>query len=429
MKELEQLIGQLEQTQWWTMSQLHELQERSLVPLIKHHAKNSSHFSMRLAAQGLTPNSVLTLEGLKRLKTFGKREIQAAGGNFAAKAVPPNHLPLGEAQTSGSTGQPVKLPKGRLTTLYWNAHVIRDHQWWNRDYKGKLASIRANFNEHMEADTWGGPVAALYGSGTAMALPAVMNVGQQLEYLEEFQPNIIIVHAGILTGFVAEWERKGFTLHELKHVKNVGDTVHDTLRERLRAVSGLEIEDNYSCSEVGSIAMQCPTSGLFHIMHENLIVEILNADGTPTSVGDVGRVVVTDLYNSAAPVIRYDTGDHAEVGPECTCGRHGFTLKRILGRDRGLFIRPDGSKFWPQASQYKMSKFVKLLQWQIIQHAVDDVEYKMVVETAPTAEQKVAMEKVLGDSMGFPGQVRVTIYEGSIPTPNGKYEETICLIK
>jgi hypothetical protein len=76
-----------------------------------------------------------------------------------------------------------------------------------------------------------------------------------------------------------------------------------------------------------------------------------------------------------------------------------------------------------------MSKFVKLLQWQIIQHAIDDVEYKMVVEAAPSAEQKADMERILGDAMGFPGQVRVTIYDGSIPTPNGKYEETICLIK
>jgi phenylacetate-CoA ligase len=429
MKDLKQLIAQLEKSQWWPMSQLEKLQEQSLIPLINHHAKNSSHFSDRLAAQGLTPASVVTLKGLKRLTPFGKREIQAAGGDFAAKSIPENHLPLGEGQTSGSTGQPIKLPKGRLTTLYWQAHVIRDHQWWGREYTGKLASIRAGFTESFELDTWGGPVAALYGSGPGIGLPAVMNVAEQLEHLEKFQPNIIIVHAGILTGFVAEWERKGFSLPKLKHVKNVGDTVHNNLRERLRAVAGLEIEDNYSCSEVGSIAIQCPASGLFHIMHENLIVEILNEDGTPTVEGDVGRVVVTDLYNSAAPMIRYDLGDHAEVGPECTCGRHGPTLKRILGRDRGLFTRADGSRFWPQAHQYKMSKFVKLLQWQIVQHKIDDIEYKMVVETAPTPDQKSAMEEVLGNAMGFPGQVRITIFEDAIPTANGKYEETICLIK
>jgi hypothetical protein len=53
----------------------------------------------------------------------------------------------------------------------------------------------------------------------------------------------------------------------------------------------------------------------------------------------------------------------------------------------------------------------------------------MVVETRPTAEQQAEMEQILGDSMGFPGQVRITIFEDTIPTPNGKYEETICLIK
>ena len=47
MTELEQLIAQLEKSQWWTVEELQKLQERSLVPLIKHHAKNSSHFSTR----------------------------------------------------------------------------------------------------------------------------------------------------------------------------------------------------------------------------------------------------------------------------------------------------------------------------------------------------------------------------------------------
>lgn len=429
MNELEQLIAHLDETQWWTIEQLEKLQERNLLPLIKHHAKNSSHFSMRLAAQGLTPNSVMSLKGLKRLKPFGKKEIQATKGNFAAKSVPQNHLPLSEVQTSGSTGQPVKLTKGRLTTLYWQAHAIRDHQWYSRDYKGKLASIRANYNERIEAESWGAPVATLYGSGPAMALPVAMNVDEQLTYLEKFQPNIMIVHAGVLTGFVSEWERKGFSLSELKHVKNVGDTVHDSLRERLRSLTGLEIEDNYSCSEVGSIAIQCPSSGLYHIMCENLIVEILNNDGTPTQPGNIGRVVVTDLFNSAAPVIRYDIGDHAEVGEACSCGRHLPTLKRIMGRDRGLFIRADGSKFWPMAHQYKLEKVVKLLQWQIIQHAIDDIEYRMVTQEPVTKDQHAAIEELLGNAMGFPGQVRVTIFEGAIPTPNGKYEETICLIK
>jgi len=429
MNELENLIKQLDESQWWELDKLQKLQERQLLPLVKHHAKNTPHFNMRLAANGLTPNSLLSLQGLKRLPPFTKRDIQKAGGDFATKNIPKNHLPLGEAQTSGSTGTPVKLPKGRLTTLFWQAHVIRDHQWYNRDYSGKLASIRAGFTEYLEADTWGGPVPILYGSGPAIALPVSMTIGKQLEHLDKFQPNIMIVHSGVLTGFVSEWERKGFSLSELKHVKNVGETVHDSLRERLRAVAGLEIEDNYSCSEVGSIAIQCPISGLFHIMCENLIVEILNEDGSPTLPGEIGRVVVTDLYNSAAPMIRYDVGDHAEVGEPCTCGRHTPTLKRIMGRNRRLFIRADGSKFWPQAHQFKLSKFTKVLQWQIIQHSINDIEYKMVTAQEITEEQRTSMEKLLGDVMGFPDQVRVSRYADSIPTPNGKYEETICLIK
>jgi phenylacetate-CoA ligase len=175
--------------------------------------------------------------------------------------------------------------------------------------------------------------------------------------------------------------------------------------------------------------MECPESGLLHVMEENLIVEVLDADGKDCKPGEIGRVVITDLFNSAAPIIRYDIGDYAEVGEPCTCGRHLLTLKKVLGRERNLLKRADGSTFWPLAAQRKVAKIVEMSQWQIIQHAIDDVEYRMVTENELTAEQETELNIMLGESLGFPGQVRVTRFAKELPLFNGKYEESICLVK
>jgi phenylacetate-CoA ligase len=429
MKEaIAALVGELYKSQHFSIDQLHNIQESQLANIVKYHAQHSTHFAARLTAQQLNANSIITLTNLKKLRPIGKKDIQQAGDNFNIKDVPQAHHPIGKAESSGSTGQPVTINKSNLCNLFWNAHTVRDHQWYNRDYTGKLTSIRATNRNHIKADNWGGPVHMLYGTGPGQGLPVFMDIQEQLKYLEEFQPNILIVHAGVLAGMVTEWERTGYTLTELKHLKNIGDTLHDDTRQRFKALSGLTIEDNYSSSEVGCIAIQCPEGGLFHTMAENLIVEIINEDGTDCQPGEVGRVVVTDLFNAAAPIIRYDIGDYAEVGHACTCGRHLPTLKRILGRERGLFKRPDGSRFWPSGGQYLAARVVKIKQWQIIQHSFDDIEYKIVTDHPLTLEQHDQLLEIFRKNLRFEC-IRITEYRDRIPLRNGKNEETICLIE
>jgi phenylacetate-coenzyme A ligase PaaK-like adenylate-forming protein len=62
-------------------------------------------------------------------------------------------------------------------------------------------------------------------------------------------------------------------------------------------------------------------------------VEVLDEEGRPCAPGETGRVVATSLNNFAMPLIRYETGDTAEVGAPCPCGRGLPVLTRIMGRD------------------------------------------------------------------------------------------------
>ena len=428
MKEqLEYLVQHLDKTQWWTLSKLEFAQQKELANVVKHHAAYTPQFKQRLQAQGLTPADISTLAGLTKLKPFTKRDIQTAGDDFNARVVPSSHLPVSIAQSSGSTGQPVTVKRTNISELFWGALAIRDHQWYGRDYTGKLTAIRV-LQEYKELEQWGPPVSVLYGSGRAQGIPVSTDIKEQVRLLNEVQPNIIIVHAGALAAIVEVWAREGYALTELEHIKNVGDTVRQPLRDRVRAVTGLEIEDNYSSSEVGCIAIQCPTSGLYHIMSESLIVEILKEDGTACKEGEVGRVVVTDLYNAASPLIRYDLGDHAEVSAACTCGRHLPTIKRVLGRDRNLLIRPDGSKVWPPGGRKTLEKY-DVTQWQVVQYAVDDLEYRIVRDNPLTVEQHRDMTAAVNDMLKFPGTIRL-VEMTEIPLgKSGKYEESICLIK
>jgi phenylacetate-CoA ligase len=422
----------LEQSQWWTKQQLEEAQETYLKRIVLHHAAQSPWFKQRLKDLKIPAMNLFTLAGLKSLPPMTKRDIQNAKDSFFARTVPPQHKPVGDISTSGSTGEPISVKKTFLDDIIWNAITLREHSWYQRDFNGKLAAIKAGIKKDVVSEGgWGQPVSYLFKSGAALGIPVFYSVEEQLKMLNDFQPDIMIVHAGVLMGFVNVWERDGnYSLQNLKHCRNVSDTVSEDLRIRFKAISGLNIEDNYSCSETGSIAMQCPASGLYHTMMETVIVEVLDKDGNDCQPGEVGRVVLTDLHNTGNPIIRYDIGDYAEVGEPCSCGRNHTTLKKILGRERNLLVTPDGIHFWPRAGRYALQKVVPVRQWQIVQTTVTDIEFRIVTDDPLTDEQKDKVAETFREALVYPFNISVVWYKDRIPPgPSGKFEESICLVK
>ena len=91
------------------------------------------------------------------------------------------------------------------------------------------------------------------------------------------------------------------------------------MSEGLDAIGKSEIEQafktkvfsRYSNVENGIIAQQTDKSFDYYFINSaSYYVEILEMDlDVPVLKGELGRIVVTDLFNDAMPFIRYDTGD------------------------------------------------------------------------------------------------------------------------
>ena len=426
---LASLIVHLNATERMPLEHIRVMQGHQLSLLVKHHYENTPSFKARLDYLGVDPNSLKSVESLKTLAPINKAYIQQQGTKLFCERVPEPHQPVGKATTSGSTGEPIAVARSMLCNVLWEAMAIRDHQWWQRSFDLKYFSIRATITKEVRHDNWGAPVSRLYRTAPSMGMNVTTDISQLMSKIREFKPGILMLHAGVLGEMVNTWETSGFDVPSLRHIKNVGDTVWPELRDRLRAVSGLEIEDNYSSSETGTIAIQCPHSGLLHTCEEALIVEILREDNTPCEAGETGRVVVTDLQNFASPMIRYNLADYAEVGGGCSCGRTLPTLKRIIGRERNIFVRPDGSKFWPRASMKEIPKILPVRQWQMVQHSVDHIEYRLVSDSTPDESQTQKIAELLHEALGFKPKVTVTVLNSPIPrTKSGKFEECISLV-
>ena len=119
-------------------------------------------------------------------------------------------------------------------------------------------------------------------------------------------------------------------------------------------------------------------------MAETVIVEVIGADGSPCREGEIGKVVVTDLHNFASPMIRYVLGDFAEMGGRCACGRGLPTLRRILGRERNLIVKADGTRHWPLVGFHQFDEVARIRQYQFVQHSLQAIEFKVVSDAELT---------------------------------------------
>ena len=422
------LVARLQASERLPPTQIEAAQGTQLARLAAHHARHSPAFRARLSAARLGRSALDSVAGLRALPPFSRRQLQDAGKDFAAAQLPRGHEPSGYVTTSGSTGEPVRMKKTAVCRHLWAACTIRDHLWHGRDFAGRMTSIRPTNPGYVEMEDWGFPVGEVFATGRAQAMPGTMSIEEQLAAIDQFQPEHLLCFPSNLKALADRWTaRPEGRPPSIRHLRTIGAMLSTDLRTRLVAMLSLPIEDNYSSQEAGIIALQCPAGELYHTMAESLVVEVLADDGRPCTEGEVGRIVVTDLHNFASPLFRYDIGDYAEVGGPCRCGRTLPTLRRVLGRKRNLLMKADGTRFLPRAGFETFHEIAPIQQYQVIQHALDDIEFKLVTVDPLTPGQELAFADTLRKALEYEGRIRVVQSREYLPdSVAGKYEDFIC---
>jgi phenylacetate-CoA ligase len=425
------LARQLEQTQWLDADALRSRQFGQVARTAGWLASHSPAFARRLSAAGLSADELGAPDKFVTLPVIDRRWFSEQA-DVDCKSVPRGHEPVGTNVTSGSTGEFIRVRRTKACQIFWLAMVLRDHGWRWTDFTVPLATVRAT-NPAIEAfPDWGPPVSWLFDTGPAHSLPINLPGDQLLARLAEIGTGNLVIYPNALGTLVDACEADGRRLDHLKAIRTVGEMVSDRLRQRTLDILGIEIADSYTCQEAGYIALQCPESGLYHLMSETLIVEILRPDGTACDEGEIGQVAITDIHNHATPIVRYALGDHAVVGGPCPCGRGLPTLRRIVGRSRNLVRLPDGERVWPSLGGFGAEGYLHvlpILQFQVRQTELDLLEVHLVTKRPLTAAEEQLLVDRTRQSLGHPFRLEIRYFEGRLPLPpSGKFEDFICLV-
>ena len=419
---LASLINSLEQTQFLESSALKDCQQQQLEILIKHAAQHSAYFANRVRKSGAQLKDLMREDRWPEIGLLARRELQANEERMRCVDVPARHQPFNFGVTSGSTGEPVKVLRTGLNRLFWMAMTMRDHAWNKRDFSLRSTSVRASIPRLSFLDDWGPPASLLKKTGRSQGIPITAGAAQQAEWINQFGPSYLMHYPNSLAALVDYCEDHAILLNSLRQIRSMGETLSSELRMRVKKILNAEITDTYSSNEIGVIAIECPVSGMYHVMAENLMVEIVNARGGACQPGEIGKVrALTDLHNFATPIVRYDIGDYAEVGGSCPCGRGLPTLKRIVGRERNLVVKPDGSRHWPLVGFAEYRDIAPVTQYQLVQRDMENIEFRLVAPRILTRVEEAGLAATAQQALGYPFKIHFTYFSEFYPQ-KGKWE-------
>jgi len=424
-------LYQMEQSQWWSLAALRKHQFSQLQDLLVHAWCTVPYYRSRLESLGYQPGLQLDDELWRSLPLLKRADIYEAGDELASTKTPANHGRTFVSQTSGSTGEPVKVKSTSLTGVYWDVLTLRDHFWHKRDLSCVLAAIRV-FNDKKtlspdgaRSSNWGKATKGLFRTGPVVALDIMTSVAEQADWLARNNPEYILTYPSNLEALARYCMENTVKLPALREVRTLGEIVTGSLRELCREVWDVRLVDVYSSKEFGYIALQCPEHAHYHVQSESVLVEVLDGEGEPCKPGEIGRLVITSLYNYAMPLIRYEIGDLAEVGIPCSCGRGLPVIKRILGRTRNMLTLPNGDQRWPLVGFSKFRDIAPVKQFQFVQTSLQEILFRIVVERPLLAGEEDGLREIIRERLGHPFEIRFEYMEVIPRGKGGKYEEFV----
>jgi phenylacetate-CoA ligase len=147
------------------------------------------------------------------------------------------------------------------------------------------------------------------------------------------------------------------------------DALNNVTKDKMEYYFNSPVMARYSNMENGLFGMQRYDGGYeYEINWASFYVEILDMnEDKPAKYGEMGRVVVTDLFNYCMPLIRYNTGDIAIISPNLKDKKGAPVLEKIEGRKVDLIKNTKGEVITSHIVTVNMWKYSELKQYQFVQ--------------------------------------------------------------
>jgi phenylacetate-CoA ligase len=417
----------LARTEWLPPHQLVAYQRQLLERLVRHASNQVPFYRDRLGCLFARDGSI-DFSRWHEVPILERADVIAHGAEMRTRDLSPLYGDIVELRTSGTTGIPLHHVANRLVIVAANAAMARMVRWFGLDTSRPLASIRVytrgaspSYPDGVVSAGWNAasPQAASYG------LELRTPVAQQLEWLaRRGAPYLMTAPSNALALAYAATPDEARDLG-IEFIFGFGETVSPHARELVAQRLRARLAGFYSCEEIGFIATECNAAPHYHVVAENAVVDIVGPAGRPAAAGEVGRVVVTGLYNYAMPFIRYAVGDAASwAATPCRCGRSLPVIAQVEGRTRSAFVFRDGKRMWPRLWDARaIGAFVPFREFQMVQIDREHIEFRYVPDGSGRAVDTAGLAAFVREKI-HPSVEMILLPLEHIPrAPGGKFEQ------
>jgi len=413
-------IRSLEQTQWLPAPRLAELQLENLRGFLIDIGRSVPYYHELFAEIGFAPKKLQSLSELAGLplltKTLIRQNVERLKARDAGKLIRYN--------TGGSSGEPLVFYMGPGRVSHDVAAKWRATRWWGVDIGDP------------EIVVWGSPIEL--GAQDRMRqlrdlllrtelLPAFdmseANLDRFIERIEAKRPKMLFGYPSALSYIARHAVKRNKRLDRLgiRVAFVTSESLYDHQRRDIENTFGCRVANGYGGRDAGFIAHECP-EGSLHITAEDLIVELVDAEGRVVPQGEAGEIVVTHLATRDFPFLRYRTGDvGVQDGRTCGCGRGLPTLREVHGRTTDFVVASDGTVLHGLALIYVVRDLPNIRTFTIVQESLDRTRVSIVPEAGFDDSLRETIRAGIKARLGRNVAVDVDVVESIAAERSGKH--------
>ncbi len=213
----------------------------------------------------------------------------------------------------------------------------------------------------------------------------------------------------------------------LKVIITSGEMLKGPSRESLMNILGCKVLERYANEECGVLGQQRPDGFVYYLNHASYYFELLKMESDePAELGELGRIVITDLFNYAFPMIRYDTGDVGVMAaPDEYSGGYPI-LEKLYGRISDIIFDTEGAPIHPLSFSTIIKKFEFIVEWQFIQK--DEKKYVMEITKRGEAseEEQERLIVYIKGVMGEDADISLDFVDNIPDLRSGKRKPVVC---
>ncbi|MEN7528875.1 MULTISPECIES: phenylacetate--CoA ligase PaaK [unclassified Cupriavidus] len=327
----------LEPIEHASRAELQALQLDRLKWSLRHAYDNSPVYRRKFDEAGVHPDQVQSLADLARFPLTTKKDLRDHYP-FGMFAVPQDRIARIHA-SSGTTGKPTVV-----------GYTLKDIDTWATVMARSIRASGARRGDKVHISygygLFTGGLGAHYGVEKAGLTAIPFGGGQterQVQLIQDFKPEIIMVTPSYMLAIADELERQG--IDPASTSLRIGifgaEPWTPEMRTAIEKRMNISAVDIYGLSEVmgPGVANECAeTKDGPTIWEDHFYPEIIDPDtGEVLPDGEFGELVFTSLTKEAMPVVRYRTRDLTRLLPGTA--RAAFRrMEKITGRTDDMMI-------------------------------------------------------------------------------------------